>query len=83
MIAVANSVLVVLLCLSLTLLTVLPELLRPGSCLPREVVESLSLEVFKNCVHVALRDIVGVLGMGWWLNWVILVVYYLNDSLVL
>lgn len=45
--------------------------------------ESLLLEVFKNCVHVALRDTVGVGGMGWWLNWVILVFNSLNHSTVL
>ena len=40
--------------------------------LPREAVQSLSLEVLKNHVDVALRDVVsGHGGRGWWLDWVI------------
>ena len=32
--------------------------------LPREVVQSLSLEVFQNCVDVALRNVVSGHGRG-------------------
>ena len=40
------------------------------NCLPREVVGSPSLEVWKNCGGVALRDVVsGHGGMGWGWTW--------------
>ena len=44
--------------------------------LPMEVVESPSLEVFKNRGDAALREMVcGHGGMGWWLDWMILVIF--------
>ena len=53
--------------------------------LPREVVESPSLEVFQSRVDVALRTwSVGMVGMGWRLDQVILEVFSnLNDSVIL
>ena len=49
------------------------------------VVESLSLDVFKNCRDVALRDVVsGHGGDGLGLDWMILVVFSnLDDSEIL
>ena len=38
--------------------------------LPRDVVQSLSMEVFKDCGDVALRDVVsGHGGVGWDWTW--------------
>ena len=50
--------------------------------LPREVTVSPSLKVFKNRVNVALRDV--GMGVGWWLDWVILIAFpNLSDSVIL
>jgi len=53
--------------------------------LHREVVQSPSLEVLQSRVDVALRTwSVGTVGMGWWLDQVILEVFSnLNDSVIL
>ena len=51
----------------------------------REVVQSPSLEVFQSRVDVALRTwSVGMVGVGWWLDFVILEIFSnLNDSVIL
>jgi len=50
----------------------------------QEVVESPSLEVFQSCVDVALRTwSVGMVGMGWWLDWVILEVFFICNGSVI
>ena len=53
--------------------------------LPREVEKSPALEVFQSRADVALRDEVsGLVVMGWWLDWVILEVFFShNDSMIL
>lgn len=38
--------------------------MRYWHMLPREVVESLPLEVFQNCTDVALRAVIS--GQHWW-----------------
>jgi len=53
--------------------------------LHREVVQSPSMEVFQGHVDVALRTwSVGMVGMGWWLDWVILeVLSNLSNCMIL
>ena len=52
--------------------------------LPREMVESPSLGKSKNCVSVALRTwSVGMVGMGSWLDLILVVFSNLNDSMIL
>ena len=54
--------------------------------LPRELIESLSLEVLKKQLDVALSDMVywEILAMGGWLDWMILDIFSsLGDSMIL
>ena len=45
------------------------RMIRYWNRLPREVVESLSLEVLKNHVNVALRDVIWWAWWGWAGGW--------------